>query len=185
VEDQEIIALYWSRDQRAVAETALRYHPYCFTVAHNILSSHEDAEECVNDTWLRAWNAMPPQRPQVLRAFLGKITRNLSLDRYRRRTAEKRGGELALVDVELDECMAGGSIDDGLNVEETGALIDRFLRQCDKTSRVLFVRRYWYLDSISALARRANMTESAVKSNLHRTRGRLRRYLEGEGVTVE
>jgi RNA polymerase sigma-70 factor (ECF subfamily) len=81
--------------------------------------------------------------------------------------------------------MAGGSIDDGLNVEETGALIDRFLRQCDRTSRVLFVRRYWYLDSISALARRANMTESAVKSNLHRTRGRLRRYLEGEGVTVE
>jgi RNA polymerase sigma-70 factor (ECF subfamily) len=163
----------------------LRYHPYCFAVAHNILSSHEDAEECVNDTWLRAWNAMPPQRPQVLRAFLGKITRNLSLDRYRRRTAEKRGGELALVDVELDECMAGGSIDDGLNVEETGALIDRFLRGCDKTSRVLFVRRYWYLDSISALARRANMTESAVKSNLHRTRGRLRRYLEGEGVNVE
>jgi RNA polymerase sigma-70 factor (ECF subfamily) len=184
MEDSAIIRLYWNRDQRAVAETDLKYHPYCYTVSHNILTDHEDAEECVNDTWFRAWNAMPPQQPQVLRAFLGKITRNLSLDRYRSGKTEKRGGELERIELELADCATQSDIDEHLNVTETAKLITQFLDSCDQTSRVLFLRRYWYADSIAAIAKRFSMPESTVKSNLHRTRIKLRGYLEAEGVTV-
>lgn len=184
MEDLAIIQLYWDRDERAVAETDLKYHPYCYTIAHNILTDHEDSEECINDTWFRAWTAMPPTRPRILSTFLGKITRNLSLDRYRRKTAEKRGGELNLIDLELDDCAAGGEIDENLNVEETARSISQFLKGCDLTSRVLFLRRYWYADSIGDIAARYSMSESAVKSNLHRTRLKLKDHLEKEGVTV-
>ncbi len=184
MEDLAIIRLYWDRDERAVAETDLKYHPYCYTIARNILTNHEDSEECINDTWFRAWNAIPPQRPQILSAFLGKITRNLSLDRYRKRTAEKRGGELNLIDLELDDCTSGREIDEDLNVEETARIISRFLKESDLASRVLFLRRYWYADSIGVIAKRYSMSESAVKSNLHRTRVKLKERLEKEGVTV-
>ncbi len=184
MEDLAIIQLYWDRNERAVAETDLKYHPYCYTIAHNILTDHEDSEECINDTWFRAWRAIPPERPRILSAFLGKITRNLSLDRYRKRTAEKRGGELNLIDLELDDCTAGGEIDERLNMEETARIISCFLKQSDITSRVLFLRRYWYADSIRDIARRYSMSESAVKSNLYRTRVRLKEQLEQEGVMV-
>ena len=186
MEDEKIVQLYWDRDERAIPATAAKYGGYCTSIAQNILGSAEDAEECVNDTWLRAWNAMPPQRPGILSAFFGKLTRNLSLDRWRYNRAAKRGGpqvETALE--ELGECLpAPGRPEDRLEERETAALISRFLREQPQLDRVLFLRRYWYLDSVAALAERFSMNENTVKSRLHRTRLRLKEVLLREGVAV-
>ncbi|MBQ3134887.1 MAG: sigma-70 family RNA polymerase sigma factor [Oscillospiraceae bacterium] len=186
MEDSCIIDLYWARSQQAIEESELKYGAYCRTVARNILSRAEDAEECVNDTWLRAWNAMPPQRPAVLQAFFGTLTRNLSLDRWRRDRAEKRGGgtvELALE--ELEDCLAArDGVEQALEAEQTARLISDFLRRQSKQDRQLFVRRYWYLDDIRTLCRQFGMGESQVKSRLHRMRRKLRNELEKEGVAV-
>ncbi len=186
MDDNKIIDLYWARSQQAIVESQNKYGAYCRAIALNILDRAEDAEECVNDTWLRAWNAMPPQRPTMLQAFFGKLTRNLSLDRWRRERAAKRGGsqtELALE--ELEGCLsAREQVEDALNAEQTGAVISRFLRTLPDTDRKLFLRRYWYLDSIQILAAGFHMTQSQVKSRLHRTRQKLRAELEKEGVAV-
>ena len=186
MEDSAIIDLYWARDQAAVTETDRKYGPLCRSLSLRITGSREDAEECVNDTWLRAWNAMPPQRPGILSAFFGKLTRNLSLDRWRYNRAAKRGGpqvETALE--ELGECLpAPGRPEDRLEERETAALISRFLREQPQLDRVLFLRRYWYLDSVAALAERFSMNENTVKSRLHRTRLRLKEVLLREGVAV-
>lgn len=186
MEDSRIVQLYWDRDQEAIPATSEKYGSYCGSIARNILGSREDAEECVNDTWLRAWNAMPPQRPGILSAFFGKLTRNLSLDRWRYNRAAKRGGpqvETALE--ELGECLpAPGRPEDRLEERETADLISRFLREQPQLDRVLFLRRYWYLDSVAALAERFSMNENTVKSRLHRTRLRLKEVLLREGVAV-
>ena len=176
MEDQQIIELYWARSEQAIRESETKYGAFCLSIARNILAQEQDAEECVNDTWLRAWNAMPPQRPGILSAFFGKLTRNLSLDRWRYNRAAKRGGpqvETALE--ELGECIpAPGRPEDRLEERETAALISRFLRE----------QRYWYLDSVAALAERFSMNENTVKSRLHRTRLRLKEVLLREGVAV-
>ena len=186
MEDQQIVELYWARAEQAIQESEQKYGAFCRAISRNILEREEDAEECVNDTWLRAWNAMPPQRPGVLSAFFGRITRNLSLDRWRHDRAAKRGGagvEVALE--ELGDCLpAPGRPEERLEERETAALISRFLREQTALDRNLFLRRYWYLDSISALAERFRMSESQVKSRLHRTRQRLRTVLLREGVAV-
>ena len=186
MEDCDIIRLYWAREERALEETHRKYGSYCWTIAHNILRNREDSDECVNDTYLRAWNAMPPQRPGILSAFFGKLTRNLSLDRWRYNRAAKRGGpqvETALE--ELGECLpAPGRPEDRLEERETADLISRFLREQPQLDRVLFLRRYWYLDSVAALAERFSMNENTVKSRLHRTRLRLKEVLLREGVAV-
>lgn len=186
MEDRDIIQLYWDRDEGAIPATADKYGGYCAAIARNILDDGRDAEECVNDTWLRAWNAMPPQRPGILSAFFGKLTRNLSLDRWRYNRAAKRGGpqvETALE--ELGECLpAPGRPEDRLEERETADLISRFLREQPQLDRVLFLRRYWYLDSVAALAERFSMNENTVKSRLHRTRLRLKEVLLREGVAV-
>ena len=186
MEDQEIVELYWARSEQAIEESEGKYGAFCRTIARNILSQEEDAEECVNDTWLRAWNTMPPQRPRLLSAFFGKITRNLSLDRWRHDRAAKRGGgrvETALE--ELEYCLpAPGRPEERLEERETAALISRFLREQPVLDRVLFLRRYWYLDSIAGLAGRFQLSESQVKSRLHRTRQRLKEALLREGVAV-
>ena len=186
MDDGKIIDLYWARSQQAIAESEKKYGAYCRTVAQNILNRAEDAEECVNDTWLRAWNVMPPQRPTVLQAFFGKLTRNLSLDRWRRDRAAKRGGnqvELALE--ELEDCLAARDrVEEQLDVQTTAGLISEFVRGLPKPDRVLFVRRYWYLDDIQTLAKRMGMGQSQVKSRLHRIRRRLKAELEKEGVAV-
>ena len=186
MEDTKIIDLYWARSQQAIAESERKYGAYCHTIARRILDREEDAEECVNDTWLHAWNAMPPQRPSVLSAFFGKITRNLSLDRWRYSRAAKRGGpqvEVALE--ELEHCLpAPGRPEERLEERETAALISRFLREQSDLDRNLFLRRYWYLDSISALAKRFHLSEGQTKSRLHRIRLRLREALVREGVAV-
>jgi len=186
LEDHAIIALFWARQERALEETDRKYGRYCWTIAYNILRSREDSEECVNDTWLRAWNAIPPQRPAILSAFLGRITRNLSLDRYKAgRTGKRGGGQLLVALEELETCLsAGDTVEQLVEEAELSRSIDRFLRTLPEKERCVFLRRYWYVDTTLEIARRYKMSEGTVKSMLHRTRQKLRTYLEQEGVLV-
>lgn len=186
MEDHAIIDLYWAREERALEETERKYGSYCRSIARNILASPEDTEECVNDTYLRAWNAMPPQRPAVLSAFLGKITRNLSLDRWKLSRAEKRGGgQLPLALDELTGCVpAADNVAEAMEAAELSRVLDRFLRKLPERECCIFLRRYWYLDSAQAIAQRFHMTEGSVKSQLFRTRTKLRTCLEKEGICL-
>ncbi len=186
MEDQDIIALYWERNEKALEETAGKYGSYCRSIAWNILNSREDAEECVNDTWFRAWNAMPPQRPNILQAFLGKITRNLSLDRYKAGHAVKRGGgQLSLALEELGESIpTGQDVEEAAAFRELSRLLDAFLRELPERDCCVFLRRYWFVDSTAEIAQRYQMAEGSVKSSLYRTRQKLRACLEKEGVAV-
>ncbi|MBQ8263623.1 MAG: sigma-70 family RNA polymerase sigma factor [Oscillospiraceae bacterium] len=182
--DARIIELYFERDERAISETDRKYGPYCRSIAYNILFSKEDSEECVNDTYLRAWTSMPPQRPNILSAFLAKICRGLSIDRWRRDRAEKRGGgETALALDELEYCIPAGSGDpaDELELRELQKLYARFISSLSTTERRVFLCRYWYMDSIKSIAHRFGFTEAKVTSMLHRTRERFRAVLEKEG----
>ena len=184
MEDSMIVDLYWARSEQAIAESDRKYGRYCLSIARSIVELEEDAEECVNDTWLRSWNAMPPQRPGVLSAFFGKITRNLSLDRWRKNRAAKRGGsqvEVALL--ELEDCLTDRNTPEHhLEAAETARAISDFLRNQPELDRILFVRRYFHLESLAGLEARFGLTESQVKSRLHRIRKRLRNVLEQEGV---
>lgn len=182
MEDSGIVALYWARDEQAVAETAAKYGGYCQMVSYQILRNTQDAEECVNDTYVQAWNAMPPQRPGCLRAFLGKITRNLSLNCYRAHQAKRRGGGQlpALLD-ELEDCDGDGP-ERLLERAELSRLLDRFLRELPQRECCVFMRRYWYMDSVEDIAQRYHMAGGTVKSILYRTRQKLRDRLEEEGI---
>ncbi|RHR10568.1 sigma-70 family RNA polymerase sigma factor [Pseudoflavonifractor sp. AF19-9AC] len=184
MEDSMIVELYWARSEQAIEESDRKYGRYCLSIARSIVELEEDAEECVNDTWLRSWNAMPPQRPGVLSAFFGKITRNLSLDRWRKNRAAKRGGsqvEVALL--ELEDCLPDRNTPERhLEAAETARVISDFLRTQPELDRTLFVRRYFHLESLAALEARFGLTEGQVKSRLHRTRKRLRHILEEEGA---
>ena len=185
VEDTAIIDLYWARDEAALRESNLKYGAFCQAIALNILSVREDAEECVNDTWMRAWNAIPPARPSPLRAFLGRITRNVSLDRFRAARAQKRGGGMERLLEELTQCVpAAGGVEGEFDARQTAAVISRFLEAQPALQRQVFLRRYWFGDSISEIARRFALHEGTVKSGLFRTRERLRRVLEQEGVAL-
>ncbi len=184
MEDDKIIELYWARDEAAILETDMKYHPYCHTIAYRILNNEEDSEECVNDTWLRTWSRIPPERPSIFSAFLGKITRNLAIDRYRRAHAAKRAGNLETVDLELDDCIGRSHIEEWMDDQAIAGTISVFLRGLDEFSRILFMRRYWYLESIADIALRYRVSESKVKSNLFRTRKALRAQLLKEGVMV-
>ncbi len=186
LEDEAILALYWERSEQAISATEVKYGKYCTCIAHNILDNSEDAKECVNDTWLRAWNAMPPGRPQRLAAFLGKITRNLAINRLERERAKKRGGGVMEVLVEeLGECLperrAGVDPADNFALRDA---INRFLAVLPAENRKLFVRRYWYFSSIRDIAVDYGMGESKVKMALLRMRSELRRFLEKEGIEV-
>lgn len=186
MEDSRIIALYWERDESALTLTRRQYGAYCHAIAWQILHSREDAEECENDTYLRAWNAMPPDRPQGLRAYLGAITRRLSLDRWRERTSQKRGGgEVALSLEELGACV--GSADNVPEAVETGeiaAILSDFLRALPPAECDVFLRRYWYFDSVAQIAKRFGYSESKVKMTLKRTRDKLCVRLEKEGICL-
>lgn len=186
MEDSRIIDLYWQRSETAIDETAKKYARYCHSISFNILHSAEDAEECVNDTWLNAWNAMPPRRPSCLAAFLGRVTRNLSLDRFKHYSAEKRGGgqtELALD--ELDEAVPGTSgVEEAINGKELSQLVDSFLRELPREKRMIFVKRYWYFLPIKTIAEQMGTSEKQVNSALFRLRKGLRSYLEKEGVAL-
>lgn len=184
MEDSQIVALYWARSEQAVQATAVKYGRYCFAIAHNILSSKEDAEESVNDTYMIAWERIPPHRPSVLSTFLGKITRRVSLNRWRSNTSAKRGGgEVSLVLEELSECIpAEENVVRELEQKELTRALGRFLGALPETERDVFVSRYWFLAGIKEISAKFQFTESKTKSMLFRTREKLRIYLLEEGL---
>lgn len=183
--DKTIIDLYWKRSERAIFETAAKYSGYCYTIAYNILSSKQDSEESVNDTYLAAWNTMPPKRPDILSAFLGKITRYISLDRWKNRSAAKRGGgQVTLALEELEECVSNGkSIEQEYLQKELLRYINQFLESLPEIECKIFVCRYWYMDSIQDISERFGYSQSKVTSMLYRTRGKLKKQLEKEGFS--
>lgn len=184
MEDAHIVDLYWARSETAIDATSEKYGKYCYAIAHNILTSAEDADESVNDTYLAAWNSMPPQRPSVLSSFLGKITRRISIDKWRARNAEKRGGgEIILALDELSDCVPfGTNVEQVIEAAELGKAIDRFVMALPLMERRVFICRYWYLDPIASICQRFGFSQSKVKVMLHRTRNSLRNYLEKEGL---
>ncbi len=186
MEDTKIIDLYFARTERAIDQTAQKYGPYCGQIAWQILHSREDSDECVNDTWLRAWNAMPPRRPSCLRTFLGKITRNLALDRWDRRHADKRGGgQVEILLSELGDCIPSvNGVERELEGQEIADAISGWLRCQPERHRRLFLRRYFFADSLPDAAHDAGLSVSAAKSALFRLRGSLREHLEQEGIAL-
>ena len=186
MEDEKIIALYWDRDQTAIAETQQKYGRYCGSIAHNIVHDAQDAEECENETYWKAWQVIPPNRPHSLKAFLGKITRNLALHFWERNHAAKRGGnavDLALD--ELTECIpASDSVEQAADAAALQACLQSFLQQLPRATRIVFVQRYWYLNSIAEIAQKNGMGESKVKMMLLRTRKKLKAALETEGILI-
>lgn len=182
MEDQGIVALFFERSEQAIVETDRKYGGYCYSIAYNILSSIEDSEESVSDTYLTAWNTIPPRKPNLLNAFLGKITRHISIDRWRRQSAQKRGGkEMVLALEELDECVAGQDLETVISQRELARLLNAFLDKLPETERNVFLCRYWYLDSIETIVQITGFSQSKVTSMLHRTRGKLWKKLSQEG----
>ena len=186
MEDEDIIALYWARDERAIRETSLKYGRLCRSIAGNILASREDCEECVNDTYLKAWNSMPTQRPAVLSTYLGKIVRGCAIDLFRHRHRQKRqASEYALSLEELSECLSGGdTTQEAVDLRLLGEAIDAYLRTLSLTARRAFVARYYYMDPVRAVAADQGLGLSQTKSILHRTRLGLRDHLRREGFSV-
>lgn len=184
MEDEKIVALYWARDERAIALTKEKYNAYLYTIACNILASLQDAEESVSDTYVGAWNSMPPQKPAVLRTYLGRITRNISLKRYRYLHAAKRGsGEPELALDELSEVIPDADCaEKEIERQELIAVIQAFLAELSSEQRMIFLMRYWYLASVAETARKLGFTQSKVKMTLKRTRDSLRALLEKEGL---
>ena len=181
MEDGQIIELYWKREEGAIRETETKYGGRLNALSCRIVGTREDAQECVSDTWLRAWNVIPPQHPQFLSAFFARITRNLALNRYAWDHAQKRGGDVLCMPLEeLSECvgLCGG---DTASDERLSEILDRFISGLSKESRNIFLRRYWYMDSIAGIALEFDFTESKTASMLYRTRGKLRNKLESEG----
>lgn len=186
MEDNDIIQMYWDRNEQAINETSNKYGHYCKAISKNILNNEEDAEECVNETYLNAWNAIPPHRPQQLSTFLGKITRNLSFNRYRRSHAEKRGsGEMTLVLDELTDCISGiNCVEQTIDRQELIKAINSFVRSLAPQKRNIFVRRYWYAEPISDIAKDYGMLQGTVSKNLERTRKQLKAYLTERGFEL-
>lgn len=186
MEDSQIVDLFWQRDERAISEIGQKYGRYCHAIANNILHNRQDAEEVVNDTYIGAWNAMPPHRPVILSTFLGKITRRLSLKKWRARTAEKRrGDELAVALDELEACIPSAqSMDQTLEERELTQIINAFLDTLPTDARRVFLRRYWYFDSISEISFRFGFGSSKVKMMLKRTREKLLVRLQKEDIWI-
>lgn len=184
MEDSKIIELYFKRNEAAIEESLSKYSKYCYKISYNILYNNEDAEECVNDTFTQAWSTIPPNKPKSLKSFLGRIARNLSINRYNQNNTQKRGGgEMPLLLSELEELISSKStIDDCIDSNIISNILNGFLSQLSKTERIVFVRRYWYLCSIKDIAKQYDMSDSKVKSMLFRTRSKLREKLEEEGI---
>lgn len=186
MEDSQIVALYFNRDQRAIEETAAKYGSYCYSIVHNILQNKEDAEEAVSDTYLGLWATIPPHKPVVLSTFIGKIARRTAIKRWQRSRTQKRGGgELALALEELSEYIPDRNTPEtAIENAELTRLLNDFLRALPKEERTVFVCRYWYLDSIGDIAMRFGFSQSKVKSMLARTRKKLSTHLQKEGITL-
>lgn len=185
--DEKIIEMYWDRNEQAISETKAKYGRYCYSVAFRILHNHGDAEESENETYLGAWNSIPPNRPDMFSAFLAKITRNISIMKLRVKNADKRGGgEVDISLNELDQCIPDRkSFSDEIDVRELAELLNKFLWSLGEDERRVFVCRYWGCDSIAQVARQFGFGQSKVKMMLLRTRNKLRDFLEKEGVFHE
>ena len=183
MQDNEIIDLYLKRDENAISETADKYGAYCNKIAYNILMDSFEAEECVNDTYLRTWNSIPPIIPRVLSAFLAKITRNIAIDRYKHNNAKKRLGYETSLD-ELGECIGGGTIADEIEISAIGNAISRFLYTENELNRRIFVRRYFFEDSIDEIAKSHGLSAGQTRTLLHRIRSRLSDFLKKEGIYI-
>lgn len=185
MEDKTIIELYWQRKEEAIEETSLKYGALCSYIAKNLLSSHEDCEECVNDTYLAVWNAIPKERPNIFSAFICRITRNLALKKYEYLSAAKRNPGAITSLEELGECISGTeSIESEMEKRQIESTINEFLWQLNPEKRNIFIRRYWYFDTIESICKRTGFTKSKVKSMLYEMRQKLRKRLENEGITV-
>lgn len=186
MDDKNIIQLYWDRNDQAISETAQKYGHYCRAIAKNILNSQEDAEECVNDTYLNAWNSMPTHWPEQLAAFLGKITRNLSFNKYKYNRAKKRGGgEIVLVLDELADCVSDAdTIERFIDRQEIIRVVNSFIKELPAKRRNIFVRRYWYADPVSKIAKNYGMSQGSVSKTLERTRKQLKEYLTERGFDL-
>lgn len=184
--DQQIVALYWQRSEDAIRASQAKYGAYCHSIAASILASPQDAEECLSDTWLGAWNAMPPHRPSRLGLFLGKITRSLACDAVRAQCAQKRGGGAytAALD-ELAECVpAAPGADQAVEDRELARTVNRFLHTLRPRDCNIFLRRYWYAEPLEDIGARYGLNVNTVKTSLFRTRRKLKAYLEKEGVIL-
>ena len=183
MDDERIVKLFWNRDETAIRESEMKYGHYCYSIAYNILHSHEDSAECVNDTLNGAWNAIPPERPTRLQSFLARITRNIAIDRFRYNTAQKRSAEVENIIDEYWQCIPNqeASIEDELALKDA---INGFLESLDKRTRIIFMRRYWYAMSVKDIARNMKLAESHVNTILHRTRKKFKEYLTEEGIFV-
>jgi len=183
MDDKSIVDLYFSRNEDAIIQTDKKYGRYCYCIAYNILTSKEDAEESVSDTYMAAWRAIPPRRPSVLSTFLGKITRHISIDRWRERTAAKRGGgEVPLALEELKDCVAGmQNVEMDYERKEIVKAYVKFLDTLPITERRVFLCRYWYVESVETIAEKFGFSQSKVKTMLHRTRAKLRKHFAEEG----
>lgn len=182
MDDKTIIQHYWDRDERAISETDEKYGTFCSSIAENILENKEDAKECVNDTYFKTWNVLPPQWPKILPAFLGKIVRNLALNRYESDRRQKRGGgQLPVVLDELADCIPDKSADFACSQNELSEAIDLFLDTLPARNREIFVMRYWYTESVSYIAKTMKMSENSVFAVLNRIRKKLKKYLDERG----
>ena len=186
MEDERIVALYWERSEQAIAETQIKYDRYLQKIAQNILNNMEDSRESVNDTYLAAWNSMPPHRPGILSAYLAKLTRRISIDRFRYRTRGKRvASEYALSLSELSDCVSGGNTTEEIvNAKALADAIGVYLRLQSQEVQTAFLGRYYFLDPVKEIAAYLGMSESKVKSLLYRTRLGLKEYLEKEGFCL-
>lgn len=187
MEDQKIIALYLARDERALALTAEKYGGYCAAIAGNVLDSAEDVEEVVSDTWLRTWNAIPPERPGNLKLYLARIVRNLSYDRFRTQCRQKRGGgEITVALEELSHSVPGeGQPGDRLEGRELQTAVNRFLGTLKETDRKIFLLRYFLVEPTAVISRELGIRETAVRTSLSRTRKKLKEFLQKEELYYE
>lgn len=185
MEDQAIVQLYWDRDEEAIVQSDRKYGAFCLRLALNLLSLRQDAEECVNDTWHAAWNSIPPQRPMSLKAYLGRLTRNFSITRFRANHAQKRNAAMELMLSELSECIPDPETTESrMEYLELSSRIGYWLKTLPKEDRMLFVRRYWYGDPPKVLAQRYGITASQASQRLFRLRRDLKNLLEQEGVCL-
>lgn len=191
MEDMEIVELFWSRDEKALKEVDKKYNYFCFNTAWKILENREDSEECVNDTWFRAWKSIPPVKPSILSAFLGRITRNFAIDNLRKKYAAKRTdlhmenkNTEIMWEVESLNGWVANSLEKHIEEKELIQLINSFLGKLSEKDRDIFIHRYWHMDSVADIAARHKVSKNSIKSNLFRTRNKLKKLLEREGYFI-
>ncbi len=186
MQDEKIVELFWQRDETAIKETQLKYDRYLYKIAYNILDDEEDSKESVNDSYLGAWNSIPPHKPVTLSTYLGKLTRRISIDTFRRKNRQKRkNSQYALSLTELEECVsAGDTTMEAVEAKAFGEVLSRFLREQSEEARHVFLGRYYFQDSVKDISQYCHMSEAKVKSLLYRTRLELKNYLEKEGYVV-